>query len=450
MLSYHFPILNRIKFDFLLSFYEMGNLEHLIKKNIKDKKENEIMQVKEINDNLEKRSRRLRDETIDPTSELRRLRKENDDMKKEIIDKAAIIRILQSDNRNNESLVSVANMRLHRVSNITKREIQDLREKTNERKSEVQNLQQHVREEKKRATDHIRYIEQEKENKIQQLREKIIKKNNENRELQKENIRTNNENRQLREENIKTNNEIRELRQENADMEEDFVSTIFADSESVVISNEELGRGAWGAVYTADFYGTTVAVKEFHEIILSPHNEEIVQREVEIASHCRHPNLLQFICATESDQNHLLIVTELMDINLRTLLAQHASEKSRLEYQENKLISLDVACGLNYLHSKTPKPIIHRDISSVNVLLLIKNGEVRRAKISDYGSANFMEVCNTPNPGSALYAAPEACRAQQDPKVIRFQSEYKMKEDRKPTRGNFVFDKSAHLLTISL
>ena len=72
-----------------------------------------------------------------------------------------------------------------------------------------------------------------------------------------------------------------------------------------------------------------------------------------------------------------------MDMTLRTLLEQRAWEKSRLEYQEIKSISLDVARGLNYLHSKKPSPDIHHDVSSANVLLWIKNGAVKRAKISD-------------------------------------------------------------------
>ena len=123
------------------------------------------------------------------------------------------------------------------------------------------------------------------------------------------------------------------------------------------------------------------------------------------------------ICATKNENNRLLIVTELMDMTLRTLLEQRANENSRLELSQIKSISLDVARGLNYLHLKTPTPIIHRDISSANVLLWMENSSVRRAKISDYGSANFMQACNTANPGAALYAAPEARGAQHSPKV---------------------------------
>jgi serine/threonine protein kinase len=196
----------------------------------------------------------------------------------------------------------------------------------------------------------------------------------------------------------------------------------FTEKGSVQVSQKVLGKGAYGAVYKGNYYGTEVAVKEFHEIILSPYYEGILEREINIASQCRHPNLLQFICATKNVSNHLLIVTELMDMALRTLMEKHANKRSLLNDEQVQLISLDVARGLSYLHSKKPNPIIHRDVSSANVLLSIdENGVVRRAKISDYGSANFLKACNTANPGAAIYAAPEARQAQQDPKVNMFE-----------------------------
>ena len=67
-----------------------------------------------------------------------------------------------------------------------------------------------------------------------------------------------------------------------------------------------------------------------------------------------------------------------------------------------------MACGLSYLHQWKPHPIIHRDISSGNVLLEpLPNSW--RAKVSDYGSANFMNlVSSTVGPGCPAYSAPEA------------------------------------------
>ena len=80
----------------------------------------------------------------------------------------------------------------------------------------------------------------------------------------------------------------------------------------------------------------------------------------------------------------------------------------------------DVACALRYLHQWRPSPIIHRDISSANVLLEpIPNDW--RAKISDYGSANFMNAVTTAAPGSPVYAAPEARYPNQhSPKMDTF------------------------------
>ena len=61
---------------------------------------------------------------------------------------------------------------------------------------------------------------------------------------------------------------------------------------------------------------------------------------------------------------------------------------------------------------------MHRDISSSNVLLWRRDNSWR-AKLSDYGAANFMRQYMTENPGARIYAAPEALTSQQSPKVRR-------------------------------
>jgi len=180
--------------------------------------------------------------------------------------------------------------------------------------------------------------------------------------------------------------------------------------EEVLLSHNVLGNGAWGSVHQGKFRGCQVAVKEIHELILSPHNRRLFEREMSIASCCRHPNLLQFIGATNDDGSPLF-VTEILDTSLRRLLSQQA-----LNHEEIVSLAFDIAKGLNYLHLHRPLPIIHRDISSANVLLW-RRDEGWRAKLSDYGSANFMRQCMTVNPGAILYSAPEALTSQQSPKV---------------------------------
>ena len=129
-----------------------------------------------------------------------------------------------------------------------------------------------------------------------------------------------------------------------------------------------------------------------------------------IASKCRHPHLLQFIGATV-DEGSPLFVTELMEKSLRTLL-----EQQQLSEVEIRTISLDVARALNYLHQKKPEPIIHRDVSSANVLLW-RQGDQWRAKVSDYGTANFMQQTIAVAPGAMIYSAPEALTPNQTVKV---------------------------------
>ena len=179
--------------------------------------------------------------------------------------------------------------------------------------------------------------------------------------------------------------------------------------DQIHVTDKCLGRGGWGHVVEGKYCGCAVAVKQIHELILSNHNRSLFVREMNIASRCRHPCLLQFIGAT-NDEGSPLFVTELMETSLRALL------KRPLSATELFVISLDVARALNYLHQKQPSPIIHRDISSANVLLW-RQGDQWRAKVSDYGTANFMQHTMTVAPGAPIYSAPEAVTKNQTVKV---------------------------------
>lgn len=175
-------------------------------------------------------------------------------------------------------------------------------------------------------------------------------------------------------------------------------------AEEIVISDQELGRGGWGYVRVATFRGCRVAAKCLYNEIITGHNARLFHREMLIASQCRHPNLLQFIGATQ--QGMPVILTELMETSLRALLQQQTLQSCHI-----LPVCRDVAMAINYLHHLTPDPVIHRDVSSSNVLLnsLPSGGWI--AKLSDYGSANFAWHSRTVGPGSPAYAAPEASSA---------------------------------------
>ena len=184
--------------------------------------------------------------------------------------------------------------------------------------------------------------------------------------------------------------------------------------DQIQLTEKCIGKGGWGSVVEGKYCGCTVAVKQIYEVLLnlSSHNREMFEREMSIASKCRHPCLLQFIGAT-NDEGSPLFVTELMETSLRKLL-----EQGSLSTTEVAVISLDVARALNYLHQKKPRPIIHRDISSANVLLW-RQADQWRGKVSDYGAANFMQHTLSVCPGAAVYSAPEALTKKQTVKVCR-------------------------------
>lgn len=175
-----------------------------------------------------------------------------------------------------------------------------------------------------------------------------------------------------------------------------------------------LGTGAWGYVVRGTFRGQKVAVKCLHSLIQQPQFVLTVRREIQIMSRLRHPHLLLFIAVVLNDPSGPLIITELLDTTLR-----HSYETGQL--QQSNIISIftEVASALNYLHLQQPT-IIHRDVSSANVLLERKSQDCFKAKLSDFGSANVMRQCSTVGPGAPVYSAPEVrtqSSVSQTPKV---------------------------------
>ena len=171
----------------------------------------------------------------------------------------------------------------------------------------------------------------------------------------------------------------------------------------VKITQEELGRGGWGVIQVGLFREQRVAVKQLYKVITSEDNLALMHREINTMSKLRHPNLLLFIGAVlDHPSGNPLIITEIMDASVRSVY-----ERNQLTSEMMKLTILrDVAAGLNYLHC-LDDPIIHRDVSSANVLLESKGPDRWKAKLSDFGSANIAHNATTKATGAAVYSPPE-------------------------------------------
>ena len=99
---------------------------------------------------------------------------------------------------------------------------------------------------------------------------------------------------------------------------------------------------------------------------------------------------------------------EFLPTTLTSCIEQYGILPKEISYS----ILHDVALGLHYLHGQTP-PIIHRDLSSNNVLLTHNMS----AKISDLGVARIFHLtlsqinCMTQTPGTPTFMPPEVMAA---------------------------------------
>ena len=244
-------------------------------------------------------------------------------------------------------------------------------------------------------------LEREEHEKMKREAERRVRELTETLEQQQKN------NLQLQQDYQKEREEYQKMRGKNSQLEEiarQHEQNWKVRHKDVTLTKEELGRGAWGAVRVGVFREQRIAVKELHMTIAGEHSLALLNREINTMSKLRHPNLLLFIGAVlDHPSGHPLIITEIMDTSLR-----QAYEKGQLTDKSTKLSVLrDTAAGLNYLHCH-PDEIIHRDVSSANVLLESRGPNKWRAKLSDFGSANVAPKAFTQGMGTLVYSAPES------------------------------------------
>ena len=205
-------------------------------------------------------------------------------------------------------------------------------------------------------------------------------------------------------ENMRLNGRMKQL-------ESDSVSDIKyweVSCRSIKTNGVVLGEGGWGKVLVGLFQGQKVALKMLHSEIVSPYYNQLVRREICMMAKVRHPNLLLFVAAVlDHPSGSPIIITELLDTSLRKAYKDGLVSDNSVKLN----VMRDVASALCYLHCHKDV-IIHRDVSSANVLLEAKGTGKWKAKLSDFGSANLVQFSMTTGPGAQVYAAPEVPQNQ--------------------------------------
>ena len=209
-------------------------------------------------------------------------------------------------------------------------------------------------------------------------------------------------------------------------MEEDFLRDhpelrpfVLSD---VQLTGTRIGSGAYGRVEEVAF-PVGAAAKTLFAFLQegddsSPELPKAVAefvRECQLMSAVRHPNVVQFLGVAFFAGSRLpALVMERLLTSLHDLLAPDTppppGAPSPLAFFSVVLkcsVLHNVACGLAYLHERSP-PVIHRDLSARNVLL---NSEMV-AKIADLGVARIVPrmraaATMTTGPGALIYMPPE-------------------------------------------
>ena len=177
----------------------------------------------------------------------------------------------------------------------------------------------------------------------------------------------------------------------------------------VKANGRELGRGSYATVLELDYMGLKCAGKKIHSQLLVQGDASYAfirfQEECRLLSQVRHPNIVQFLGVYfQQDEIAPILVMEFLPTNLTSCIEQYGILSKGISYS----ILHDVALGLCYLHNQTP-PIIHRDLSSNNILLTPN----MTAKISDLGVARILNMTPlqvsrmTQTPGTPAYMPPE-------------------------------------------
>ena len=185
--------------------------------------------------------------------------------------------------------------------------------------------------------------------------------------------------------------------------------------EEVTCLNKELGRGAYGKVYTVKHNDIVYAAKEIHSLLVevaNPKEKRLLRdnflHECYKCSILRHPNIVRFVGVYYPHGGESIIpamVMELMDCSLTEFV-----KRSHIDLKVKSSILHDVAYGLSYLHRSDPA-IVHRDLSPNNVLLTCE----MVAKLSDLGVAKVVKADSkmtksklTQAPGCVDFMPPEA------------------------------------------
>ncbi|KAJ7709587.1 hypothetical protein B0H17DRAFT_1324489 [Mycena rosella] len=144
---------------------------------------------------------------------------------------------------------------------------------------------------------------------------------------------------------------------------------------------EKIGSGGFKDVYIGKFKGRRIAISEFRGQLSA-----MDIKELKLLGGFDHPNIVRFLGVSipeNTRETPVMIVSELCS---NGDLFDYVRNVPAPSLSKVLAIMLDIARGLDYLHSRRPS-VIHRDCKSSNILITAKG----TAKIADFGLAKVKQ-----------------------------------------------------------
>ncbi|KAF5740420.1 LRR receptor-like serine/threonine-protein kinase [Tripterygium wilfordii] len=150
-----------------------------------------------------------------------------------------------------------------------------------------------------------------------------------------------------------------------------------------------IGEGVHGIVYKADLpSGDIAAVKRFHCLLDSSNSayQKEFFNEVKALTVIKHRNIVKLYGFCIHSKYTFLVYDYLQRGSLAKTLSND-EEAKELDWYRRMNVIKGVSHALSYMHHDLSLPIIHRDISSKNILLDLEY----EAHVSDFGTAKLLK-----------------------------------------------------------
>ncbi|XP_027120749.1 MDIS1-interacting receptor like kinase 2-like [Coffea eugenioides] len=166
-----------------------------------------------------------------------------------------------------------------------------------------------------------------------------------------------------------------------------------------------IGKGGYGSVYRAQLSsGDVVAVKRLHNMPEMASHRSFLN-EIRALIEIKHRNIVKLLGFCSNSQHSFLVYEYLERGSLAKILSIE-EEAIELDWQKRLKIIKGIAQALSYMHHDCSPAIVHRDISSNNILLDSED----EAHVSDFGTSKFLKKDSSnwsSLAGTCGYVAPE-------------------------------------------